>query len=409
MNLTPALPPKVMRRGWGHLRTAITCVLLFLAAGRTAYATSQCWQWRDTAGAGYADTGWMTSGPQACSTYAGLCAANPTSCHYNAVNYDYRNWNGKAVPDASAGGWPVFRCNVTVQYKNKDPRGFPTDWNDLFEEAGLDRRQNPDGCKVYVSARASERALCGPARSCVGHPINPASGAVYDTIVDIPSTSGAPALQHFYNSTDSGSPDLSAGWRHSFSRTIQPKYAGMDYRPYVQDQDNSSLYTDEATACSSGFAEIKARSSTWANASASYANGVCSLNTGNTRIGTLTLLYTSPPTPNPSTLTLVGYDATRDDGQLVSFSVQGGSIMAPPTIGLKLQQTSSGYTLTDESDNTETYDVSGKLLSVTSRAGVVQTMNYESSGRLGTVTDSFGHRLLLNYDSQGRMSSVTAQ
>jgi len=108
---------------------------------------------------------------------------------------------------------------------------------------------NPAACKVYVSARASERALCGPARSCVGHPINPASGAVYDTIVDVPSTSGAPAFQHFYNSTDSRSPDLAAGWRHSFSRTIQPKYAGTNYQLYVQDQDNSSLYTDEATTC----------------------------------------------------------------------------------------------------------------------------------------------------------------
>jgi len=240
----------------------------------------------------------------------------------------------------------------------------------------------------------------------VGHPINPASGAVYDTIVDIPSTSGAPAFQHFYNSTDSGSPDLSAGWRHSFSRTIQPKYAGTDYRLYVQDQDNSSLYTDEATACSSGFAEIKARSSTWANASASYANGVCSLNTGNTRIGTLTLLYTSPPTPNPSTLTLVGYDATRDDGQIVSFTLPSGSIAAPPTIDLKLQQTSSGYTLTDRNDNVETYDVNGRLLSVTTRAHVVQTMSYDASNRLSAVTDSFGHGLILTYDGGNRLSTV---
>ena len=158
--------------------------------------------------------------------------------------------------------------------------------------------------------------------------------------------------------------------------------------------------------CSSGFAEIKARSRTWANASASYANGVCSLNTGNTRIGTLTLLYTSIPTPNPSILTLVGYDATRDDGQIVSFTLPSGSIAAPPTIDLKLQQTSSGYTLTDRNDNVETYDVNGRLLSVTTRAHVVQTMSYDASNRLSAVTDSFGHGLILTYDGGNRLSTV---
>jgi len=319
------------------------------------------------------------------------------------VDYDFRNWSGNAVLNS----WPSFYCNFTTQFKNKNPHAWPTDWTDHPDQALISFRQNPVGCKVYVSARALALAQCGPTRSCVGHPINPASGAVYDTIVDVPSASGSPAFQHFYNSTDSGSPDLSAGWRHSFSRNIQPKYAGTNYRPYVQDQDNSSLYADEATACISGFAEIKARLSSWANATASYANGVCSLNNGNTRIGTLTLLYTSPPTPNPSTLTLVGYDATRDDGQLVRFSVQGGSIMAPPSIGLKLQQTSNGYTLTDDSDNVESYDANGKLLSVASHAGVVQTMSYDSSGRLSGVTDSFGHHLLLSYDGLGRLSSVT--
>jgi YD repeat-containing protein len=405
MKLSTASDQKVLCREWGLSRAATACAMLFLVAGQTAYATSQCWQWQEGAGAPYADTGWMTSAPKTCSTYAGLCSANPASCFYNTVIYDYRNWSGQGVP--VSGGWPQFRCNVTVQYKNKDPRGFPTDWTDLSQLIGLYTRQNPDGCKVYVSARALGRALCGPTCTGVGHPINPASGAVYDTIVDVPSASGSPTFQHFYNSTDSGSPDLRAGWRHSFSRTIQPKYAGTDYRLYAQDQDNSSLYTDEATACISGFAEIKARSSTWANATASYANGVCNLNTGSTRIGTLTLLYTSTPTPDPSTLTLVGYDATRDDGQLISFTLQGGSIAAPPTIGLKLQQTSSGYTLTDESDNIETYDANGKLLSVNSRVGVTQTMSYDSSGRLGTVTDSFGHRLSLSYDGQGRLSSVT--
>ena len=316
------------------LRRALGCLALCAILTANAYGTSPCYQWRanSTGMATWWDDAKVALSDFAlwCSTGTGqrLCdnvycsAANLAAgahCSFTA------NWQGYTTFPAVNGVnalTEVWTC----------PTCSPSSGSTL-RPASVVSQVNPAACKVYVSARASERALCGPARSCVGHPINPASGAVYDTIVDVPPASGSPAFQHFYNSTDPGSPDLSAGWRHSFSRTIQPKYAGTNYQLYVQDQDHSSLYTDEATACISGFAEIKARSSTWANAGASYANGICSLTTGSTRIGTLTLLYTSTPTPTPSTLTLVGYDATRDDGQLVIFFMQGGLIVASSTIG----------------------------------------------------------------------------
>ena len=60
-------------------------------------------------------------------------------------------------------------------------------------------------------------------------------------------------------------------------------------------------------------------------------------------------------------------------------------------------------------DNVETYDTTGKLLSITSRAGVVQTMSYDGSGRLSSVTDNFGHQLIFSYDASGKLSSVTRQ
>jgi YD repeat-containing protein len=251
---------------------------------------------------------------------------------------------------------------------------------------------------------------CGPTCSGVGHPINPASGAVYDTNVDIPPSGGSLSFRRFYNSADVSVTDLNPGWRHSYSRTIQPRYdAGSDYLPYAENPDNSSLYTDEATACTSGFAEIQPGASNWTNATVSYANGVCALSVGGTQIGTLTIHYTIWPMPNPSALTLVGFDALRADGQLVSFNLQSGAVIPPPGITLQMQQTSSGFTLTDPSDTVEAYDSTGKLLTVTSRAGVVQTMNYDTSARLSTVTDNFGHRLTLSYDTQGRLSSVTKQ
>jgi YD repeat-containing protein len=124
----------------------------------------------------------------------------------------------------------------------------------------------------------------------------------------------------------------------------------------------------------------------------------------------LPIFYNSPPTPAPGTSVINGYDAIRDDGQLIRFIVDGsGAIINPPGSNLTLQKTASGFTVTDGSDNVEQYDTNGKLLSVTSRTGVVQTMSYDGSGRLSGIGDSFGHQLILNYDGQDHLSSVTRQ
>src|SRR5258708_32419480 len=173
---------------------------------------------------------------------------------------------------------------------------------------------------------------------------------------DIEGRAGGLAFKRYYNSSNSNSGgDLGNGWRHSYGRSISPRYAGTSYPGvYVVSPVNSSLYNDEATACTSGFAQIKSQVSSWPSATASYANGVCSLSAGGTSIGTLPVLYTSPPTPNPATMTLVGFDATRDDGQLVSFLLIGSSLVAPPSTSLRLAQTGGGFTLTDDNDCVET-------------------------------------------------------
>jgi len=233
---------------------------------------------------------------------------------------------------------------------------------------------------------------------------------VYDTFIDMTGSSTSLGFKHFFNSTDSTSADVSRSWRHGFSRNIVSLYSSSSYRPYIVNPDNSSLYNDEANACTNGFAEIKSRVNTWTTAIASYANGVCTLSVDTKEIGTLPLLYQSLPTPAPGTIRLIGYDVSRDDGQLIRFILDGnGSIINPPGINLKLQKTTSGFTVTDSNDNVEQYDANGKLLTVTSRTGVVQTMSFDGSGRLSNVSDSFGHQLIMNYDGQGHLSSVTRQ
>jgi len=259
----------------------------------------------------------------------------------------------------------------------------------------------------YLGTSSPAQAQCS---SCVenfiAHPINPASGAMFDTFSDGPAASGSMPVKRSYNSLDKSSTDSSTGWRHSFTRSVAVRYSTIDSAPYVTAAGVSSKYSSPSTACVGGFAEVKSGVPQWATVSASYANGNCLLTKNGAFVGTVTVRVTggsvvAPPSP-------VAYDAIRDDGQLIRFIVDSnGSIINPPGVGLKLQKTAASFTITDGNDNVEQYDTNGKLLTVTSRTGVVQTMSYDGSGRLGSVSDSFGHQLTLSYDAQGYLSSVT--
>ncbi|GFE81307.1 hypothetical protein GCM10011487_33070 [Steroidobacter agaridevorans] len=66
-----------------------------------------------------------------------------------------------------------------------------------------------------------------------------------------------------------------------------------------------------------------------------------------------------------------------------------------------------GWKYITEDDDIEQYDLTGKLVSVTTRAGVVQTLSYGSSGMLASVTDSFGHALGFTWNADQRLVSIT--
>jgi RHS repeat-associated protein len=52
-----------------------------------------------------------------------------------------------------------------------------------------------------------------------------------------------------------------------------------------------------------------------------------------------------------------------------------------------------GLLYTTSNDDQERYDLTGRLLSITTRTGILQTLAYNSDGQLQSVTDSFGHTL----------------
>jgi RHS repeat-associated protein len=406
-------------RSGGNLASAIAgevwmravSALLFVAAciGTTApaqayLAPSYEWVISASLASGYWTFPWLKSGPAACAALSAQLVGNNANMNtflgYYGNPYIYRNIT--LVP-AYHNTWPSYKCNVSYEYSRVKWTTWYSCANCAVQVVGY--RSNPR--YAFISAIPPSNAQCGPQCNTMGDPISPATGGVHETERDLAPNGSGLSFRRTYSSVDIATSALSVGWRHSYSRSLRPVYQSTAFQPWTSTPLNSSQYTDEGVACTSGFAEIKSQVLQWSAATATYANGVCVINVGAATIATLPILYTSFPTPNPDTLTLIGYAVTRDDGQVINFEGSGSSINAPPGIALKLQTSGSGFTVTDESDNVEYYNADGKLQTVTSRTGVVQTIGYDTSGRPISVVDSFGQAFTLAYDSQGRLATLT--
>lgn len=398
---------RLAQRTWAQFlssaRAAVWCVIvagLQLMAPTAQAQTPPCWAW----------TVVNTSG-----TYIGLI---PEDVAYQAVIPYYSH------PGVSLGG---FSCSitgdVTIGTGNAvcnataacGPPSCTVQQNIAVQQSVW---QTTVACPpppvFFVSTatpvNADAGSSCTKGNGCnavngVGDPVNPANGNVYKSESDV-SAQGL-TFSRFYNSGGSANTHMGAAWRHAYSRNIAANFSLVATFPAAAaGATSSSNYPDAATACVSGFSEIRSHVSAWQNGTASYTGGVCALTSGGVSIGTIPVYLASGSPPPPSS-TAVEFDVTRDDGQVIRFPVLSGVITALPGVELRLQQIAGGFTVTDGVDSIETYDTSGRLLSIRSRSGVLQTLAYDGSSRLSTVTDSFGYALALAYDAQNRLVSVT--
>ena len=115
--------------------------------------------------------------------------------------------------------------------------------------------------------------------------------------------------------------------------------------------------------------------------------------------------------------------AQRPDGKGLHFTMpaSGAQWTSDPDVVDRLFQISdavgnpNGWRYVTSVDNVEVYDASGKLLSVTNRVGLTQTLSYSNSstadvpkaGLLLQVVDSYGRHIDFGYDAQGRLARVT--
>ena len=265
----------------------------------------------------------------------------------------------------------------------------------------------------FVSTHSLAMADCGTCprnnNNHVADPIGPANGNVSHRETDVvaPALVVIGAFERFYNSADPRGTDLGVGWRHSFSRQIVASPLLTPYQPYFSsDPRNSASYGSSSNACTFGWSQVSATSNQWANTTSSFANNVCSLTQNGSVIATIPV-FSGVLLPLGVSGPTVSVTAIRDDGQQISFTLNGSTIVAPAGITLRLTQTGTGYQLIDDDDTVEIYNLTGQLISVTTRAGVAETLVYDSSKRLSTITDSFGHKLILGYNAQSQLVSVT--
>jgi RHS repeat-associated protein len=113
--------------------------------------------------------------------------------------------------------------------------------------------------------------------------------------------------------------------------------------------------------------------------------------------------------------------AYRPDGRLISFDVQGTTFTATPDIVEKLSVWTDGsgvpqgLKLVTADDQTEFYNLQGRLVQIRNRAGLTHTIAYDpdpANARPISVTDSFGHTLHFGYGGGSpaflqRLTSVT--
>jgi RHS repeat-associated protein len=254
----------------------------------------------------------------------------------------------------------------------------------------------------WAEARTPPQAQRASSNS-VGDPINPSIGSVYTTEEDVKFAGvGGIAFRRFYNSADPAGIDAVPGWRHSYDRSVTSSRAPKSTYPGSSSFVSPQYGTPDA-ACTSGFPAVQASVSAWAGATGTYTNGVCVLSNGSATLGTLAI-HSDPGAPFPPNPT--EYELVRDDGQILRYTVQNGVITNPPGTSIRLAVTGSALTVIDDDDNVEIYNTAGVLQSITSRAGVVQTLIY-NGGLWSGVTDSFGNSLTVSRDSQGRIGSIT--
>jgi YD repeat-containing protein len=106
----------------------------------------------------------------------------------------------------------------------------------------------------------------------------------------------------------------------------------------------------------------------------------------------------------------VKWIAQRQDGSLLYFRADGTEVLNRSDTGASSTITTlannTGWDLRLADGSVERFNFSGRLVSITSRSGLVTTVTYNTNQRVSRVANSFGHDLDFFYDAQKRLNRV---
>lgn len=269
-----------------------------------------------------------------------------------------------------------------------------------------------------------------------GNPCEAATGNKYQVETDYASPiPGDIYFKRYYNSLGSAHTATHAAmnWRHTYSRTIGE--APIERREESQllymtnnlsAANQTSLYSTEADACTSGWNEIKgiAFGGQFSSATATVQGDHCKIvSSGQTQF--YFTLHSNHPTTFASTSSISYIDllaqsnlmtVTRSNGGQLYFEKNGTAWQAVSDQTVQLEQLATGWRLTDADDTVEMYDATGKLITITSQEGQIQTLDYtlpsanggdDNPATLDRVTGPYGRELYFAYNSSGFLQSVT--
>ena len=314
------------------------------------------------------------------------------------------NWHLGANPDPSSAGTSAYLAD------NTPPNGAPT----ILDAYTLAGACGPLSYFVTVPLNPVP-PIADSGRSCPActngplDPVNPLSGGELLAETDIGSSGfrGSLLFRRYYNSRDITGGDLGPGWRHSYSRHLTLEYSYPQQLPPAP--GTSSLAGTPSAACTAGWNQIRGNAPGLQAATSSYSNGVCTLSMNGANVMTLAVYDNSGQYITVNS-TLIAVHAYRDDGHILNFAASGSSLTAEAGVSARLSATANGYQLTDDNDDVESYDSTGKLLSIVDRAGNPLTLSYDATtDLLSSVTDAFGDGLVFTHDGSNRLSTVALQ
>lgn len=185
------------------------------------------------------------------------------------------------------------------------------------------------------------------------------------------------------------SPEALGGWQHNYSSSLDA--GGI---PATEWQGTKSTeYPDAATACQSGWQQISntAYNGQLQTAQAVFNAGLCELKLNGTTVARLPVQGSDGNSSYPVHI------LTRSDGSRITFYERNGEWATTTREPYQLESTASGWDVTTPDGSIESYNLAGKLDSITNPQGQTTTLSYNSAGQLEKVTNPFGQTLTFSY------------